>query len=53
MTQRRSVVFWLLLAFTLFVCAFLVVPVAMSMMAGVTRNYFEGMAGRPDVATGC
>jgi putative spermidine/putrescine transport system permease protein len=42
MTQRRSVVFWLLLAFTLFVCAFLVVPVAMSMMAGVTRNYFEG-----------
>lgn len=42
MTQRRSPIFWLLLAFTLFVCAFLVVPVAMSMMAGVTRNYFEG-----------
>ncbi|MGZ8254566.1 MAG: ABC transporter permease [Burkholderiaceae bacterium] len=42
MTQRRSVIFWLLLAFTLFVCAFLVVPVAMSMVAGVTRNYFEG-----------
>lgn len=42
MTQRRSAIFWLLLAFTLFVCAFLVVPVAMSMMAGVTQNYFEG-----------
>jgi len=42
MKQRRSLTFWLLLAFTLFVCAFLVVPVIMSMMAGVTQNYFAG-----------
>ena len=38
----RSPMFWLLLAFTLSVCAFLVVPVAMSMLAGVTANYFAG-----------
>jgi putative spermidine/putrescine transport system permease protein len=38
----RSATFWLLLAFTLGVCAFLVVPVRMSMLAGVTQNYFTG-----------
>ena len=38
----RSPIFWLLLAFTLSVCAFLVVPVLMSMLAGVTQNYFAG-----------
>lgn len=41
-TARRSSIFWLLLAFTLTVCAFLVVPVWMSMLAGVTQNYFAG-----------
>lgn len=41
-TARRSSTFWLLLAFTLTVCAFLVVPVWMSMLAGVTQNYFAG-----------
>lgn len=40
--KRRSPVFWLLLAFTLLVCAFLTVPVALSMLAGVTQNYFVG-----------
>ncbi|MDZ7652122.1 MAG: ABC transporter permease subunit [Burkholderiaceae bacterium] len=40
--KRRSPIFWSLLAFTLMVCAFLVVPVAMSMLAGVTQNYFVG-----------
>jgi putative spermidine/putrescine transport system permease protein len=40
---RRGAAFWALLAFTLAVCAFLVVPVAMSMLAGVTRNYFVGV----------
>lgn len=34
--------FWLQLAFTLFVCLFLVVPVFMSVLAGVTENYFIG-----------
>lgn len=40
--RRRPPLFWLLLAFTLAVCAFLVVPVLMSMLAGVTQNYFIG-----------
>ena len=43
--RRRSPVFWLLLGFTLLVCAFLIVPVAMSMLAGVTQNYFVGWRG--------
>jgi putative spermidine/putrescine transport system permease protein len=43
--KRRSPVFWLLLAFTLAVCAFLIVPVLMSMLAGVTQNYFVGWRG--------
>jgi putative spermidine/putrescine transport system permease protein len=42
---RRTPAFWALLAFTLLACAFLVVPVAMSILAGVTRNYFEGWRG--------
>ncbi len=45
MTARRPVSFWLLLAFTLVTCAFLVVPVVMSMLAGVTQNYFVGWRG--------
>ena len=43
--SARSATFWLLLAFTLGVCAFLVVPVGMSMLAGVTQNYFTGWRG--------
>jgi putative spermidine/putrescine transport system permease protein len=35
--------FWAQLAFTLLVCAFLVVPVVMSIMAGVTENFFIGV----------
>ncbi len=42
--RRHGPAFWALLAFTLLVCAFLIVPVLMSMTAGVTRNYFEGVA---------
>jgi putative spermidine/putrescine transport system permease protein len=42
-TARRSIWFWPLLAFTIAVCAFLIVPVGMSMLAGVTRNYFIGI----------
>ena len=45
MNVKRSVFFWPLLAFTLVVCAFLIVPVGMSMLAGVTRNYFVGVSG--------
>jgi putative spermidine/putrescine transport system permease protein len=42
--QRRGFSFWLLLLFTLGVCAFLIVPVAMSMVAGVTVNYQTGVS---------
>src|SRR5882672_9659119 len=41
--MQRSPFFWPLLVFTLLVCAFLIVPVGMSMLAGVTRNYFVGV----------
>ncbi len=40
---RRGPVFWCLLGFTLCVCAFLIVPVGMSMLAGVTVNYQAGI----------
>ena len=41
--RKRGPAFWLLLGFTLFVCAFLIVPVVLSMLAGVTRNYQAGL----------
>jgi len=40
---RRPPRYWLQLAVTLAVCALLVVPVAMSIAAGVTENYFVGV----------
>jgi len=43
MTRGRSVRFVAQLLFTLGVCAFLVVPVVMSVLAGVTENYFTGI----------
>lgn len=39
----RPLRYWLQLALTLLVCAFLVVPVVMSILAGVTENYFIGV----------
>ena len=36
--------FYLQLAFTLLVCAFLIVPIFMSILAGLTQNYFRGVA---------
>lgn len=44
MTRHRPLRYWLQLALTLVVCAFLVVPVVMSILAGVTQNYFVGIA---------
>ena len=41
--MKRTSAFYLSLAFTLLVCAFLVIPVLMSMTAGVTENYFQGI----------
>jgi putative spermidine/putrescine transport system permease protein len=41
--QRRSGIFWLQMAFTLVVCAFLIVPVGLSILAGLTKNLFIGI----------
>jgi putative spermidine/putrescine transport system permease protein len=41
--MKKGVSFYLQLAFTLLVCAFLIVPVFMSITAGVTNNYFIGI----------
>lgn len=41
--MRRGARFWLQLWFTVFVCAFLVVPVVMSVLAGLSANFFVGV----------
>ncbi len=41
--MRRGGHFYLQLAFTLLVCAFLIVPVFMSIVAGLTENFFIGV----------
>jgi len=41
--NARPLRYWLQLALTLAVCAFLVVPVGMSILAGITQNYFVGV----------
>ena len=41
--MRRTGIFFLNLGFTLLVCAFLIVPVILSLMAGVTENYLQGI----------
>jgi putative spermidine/putrescine transport system permease protein len=40
---NRKLIFALQLGFTLAVCAFLVVPVVLSVLAGLTVNYFVGL----------
>lgn len=42
--MRRGALFYLNLGFTLLVCAFLIVPVILSVMAGVTENFFRGIS---------
>ncbi|KQW28438.1 MULTISPECIES: ABC transporter permease [Pseudomonas] len=42
--MRRSTLFIGQLLFTLLVCAFMLVPVLMSLLAGLTRNYFQGVS---------
>jgi putative spermidine/putrescine transport system permease protein len=41
--RKRGPLFYTQLAFTMFVCAFLIVPVILSMLAGLTVNYFVGI----------
>lgn len=43
--KRRGLLFWVLLLFAVLVSAFLIVPVVMSVLAGVTANYFTGLSG--------
>jgi putative spermidine/putrescine transport system permease protein len=45
MTGRRGPLFWLQLAFALVVCAFLIFPIGLSMLAGVSLNWQRGPAG--------
>lgn len=41
--RKHGTLFWLQLGFTLLVCAFLIVPVGLSMLAGLTVNYLAGI----------
>ncbi len=41
--RRRSGTFYLQLSFTLLVCLFLIVPVVLSVLAGITVNFFQGL----------
>src|SRR5437867_12102144 len=41
--MRRTSRFYLQLGFTILVCAFLVVPVVLSIMAGLSQNFFVGV----------
>jgi len=41
--MKRGAAFYAQLGFTLFVCAFLIVPVILSILAGVTVNYLNGI----------
>lgn len=40
---RRTPLFWGQLLFTMAICAFLIVPAFLSITAGVTVNYFQGL----------
>jgi putative spermidine/putrescine transport system permease protein len=40
--MKRGLGFYAQLAFVCLVCAFMLVPVLMSLLAGLTRNYFQG-----------
>ncbi|WP_026987425.1 ABC transporter permease [Fodinicurvata fenggangensis] len=42
--MRRGFLFYSQLAFTLLVCTFLILPVILSVMAGLTVNYFQGLS---------
>ncbi|QXG30168.1 ABC transporter permease [Pseudomonas viridiflava] len=42
--MKRSPLFAAQLLFTLLVCAFMLVPVVLSLLAGLTHNYFQGLS---------
>lgn len=41
--MKRGWIFYANLSFTLLVCAFLIVPIMLSVTAGVTENFFQGV----------
>lgn len=41
--RERGALFWLQLAFTLLVCTFLIAPVVLSILAGITNDYLTGL----------
>jgi putative spermidine/putrescine transport system permease protein len=41
--MRRTGLFAVQLTFTLLVCAFMLIPIVLSVLAGLTRNYFQGI----------
>ncbi|MDR3439662.1 ABC transporter permease subunit [Telmatospirillum sp.] len=43
--MRQNLLFWLLLAFTVATCAFLIVPIGLSLLAGVSANWQLGPSG--------
>lgn len=43
-TARRSTQYWLQLALTLALCVFMVIPVVLSVLAGLTNNIFVGVS---------
>ncbi|MCU0924607.1 MAG: ABC transporter permease [Hydrogenophaga sp.] len=42
--SKRKPLFWVLLGFTVCVAAFLIVPIALSVLTGLTNNQFEGLS---------
>lgn len=43
--MKRHPRFYLQLMFTVVVCSFLIIPVVLSVMAGISQNYIKGIAG--------
>jgi putative spermidine/putrescine transport system permease protein len=43
-SKPRRAAYWLQLALTLAVCAFMTVPVVLSVLAGLTNNIFVGLS---------
>ena len=41
--MSKKQIFILQLAFTLLVCSFLIIPVFLSVLAGITQNFFVGI----------
>jgi putative spermidine/putrescine transport system permease protein len=42
--KERSLSFWAMLLFTVMVAGFLILPIGLSIMAGLTKNYFIGVS---------